>query len=185
MNLILFSFVLATTAITLAFSANIDKSATCTYTCNSDGSCSHKTDLTSRYHYSMRSGTCVSPNYSCLNGICCKGQTEKCGQCLDKCRGKVGKLVTEDGQIKSDGLRSNNQQTTRQVNKYNYSPFRGRFLHFVINHSSEIKSLSLMKCPSKMLQNLPYFICTKTQSCFFRFSFRATLYFPLNSPMLS
>ena len=37
-----------------------------------------------------------------------------------------------------------------------------------------------MKSSSEMLQNLPYFIYTKTQSCFFRFLFRATLYFPPN-----
>ena len=46
-------------------------------------------------------------------------------------------------------------------------------------HSSEIRGLCLMKCPSKTLQNLLYFIHTKTQSCFFHFSFRATLFFPL------
>ena len=32
-------------------------------------------------------------------------------------------------------------------------------------HSSEIRSLCLMKCPSEMLQNLTYFIYTKTQNC--------------------
>ena len=33
-------------------------------------------------------------------------------------------------------------------------------------------------------QNLPYFINSKTQSCFFHFSFRATLFYPLmNAPV--
>ena len=44
-------------------------------------------------------------------------------------------------------------------------------------HSSEIRGLCLMKWPAKMLQNLPCFIYTKTQSCFFHFSFHATLLF--------
>ena len=34
-------------------------------------------------------------------------------------------------------------------------------------HSSEMRGLCLMKWPSKMLQNFPYFIYTKTQCCFF------------------
>ena len=46
------------------------------------------------------------------------------------------------------------------------------------NHSSKIRSLCLKKYPSEMLQNLPYFIHVKTQSCFFRFLFHATLFFP-------
>ena len=41
-----------------------------------------------------------------------------------------------------------------------------------------------MKCPSEMLQNLPYFIYTKTQSCFVHFSFRATLFFPLMNALV-
>ena len=45
------------------------------------------------------------------------------------------------------------------------------------NHSSEKSGLCLMKSSSKALQNLAYFIYTKTQSCFFHFSFRATLFF--------
>ena len=128
----LFSFVLATTAITLAISSpNPDESATCTYTCNSDGSCSHKTDLTSRYHYSMKSGTCVSPKYSCLNGICCKGQTYQCGECRDKCQDKVGKLVIEDGQVISNGLRSNIiKKTIRHDNPYRPSFYLGTFFTF-------------------------------------------------------
>ena len=43
-------------------------------------------------------------------------------------------------------------------------------------HSSEIRGLCLMKWPSKTLQNLPYFIYMKTQSCFSRFSFLATYF---------
>ena len=44
-------------------------------------------------------------------------------------------------------------------------------------HSSEIRGLCLMKWPSEMLQNLPYFC--NTYEVFFRFSFPATLFFPL------
>ena len=36
-----------------------------------------------------------------------------------------------------------------------------------------------MKSSGEMLQNLPYFIYTKTHGCFFHFSFRATLLFIL------
>ena len=46
-------------------------------------------------------------------------------------------------------------------------------------HSSQFQSLCSTKSSSKTLENLPYFICTKTQSCCFRFSFRATLFFSL------
>ena len=46
-------------------------------------------------------------------------------------------------------------------------------------HSSELRGFCLMKWPGEMLQNLPYFIYTKTQICFFRFSFHATLLFSL------
>ena len=54
-------------------------------------------------------------------------------------------------------------------------------LEFTIDvyHSSEIRCFCLMKWPGKTLQNLPYFIYTKTQSFFFHFSFHATLFFPL------
>ena len=55
---------------------------------------------------------------------------------------------------------------------------RGRPLPVKLGtHSSQFQGLCLMKSSSETLQNLPYFIYTKTQSCFFRFSFRATLYF--------
>ena len=149
----LFLFVLATTAITLAISSPFDddESATCTYTCNSDGSCEHRTDLTSGYHYSMKSGTCVSPKYSCLNGICCKGQTYQCGECRDKCHDKVGKLVIEDGQVKSNGLRtnenkpathSNNLQTTRHNSPSPLSNPRGGNLSLIFFYMSLI-SLNL------------------------------------------
>ena len=46
-------------------------------------------------------------------------------------------------------------------------------------HSSEKRSLCLMKSFSEVLQNLPYFRYTKTQSCCFHFSFHATLFFSL------
>ena len=86
-----------------------------------DGSCEHKTNFANG---GWRNGGCVNPippDY-CLDGICCKGHTEDCGSCLDKCDGKVGKLVIEGGQVKYNGLRTNenkqashssNQQTTR------------------------------------------------------------------------
>ena len=45
-------------------------------------------------------------------------------------------------------------------------------------HSSKNRGLFLKKCLSKMLQNLPYFIYTKTLSYSFHFSFHATLFFP-------
>ena len=35
-----------------------------------------------------------------------------------------------------------------------------------------------------MLQNLPYFMYMKTQSCFFHVSFRATLYFSLMNALV-
>ena len=42
-------------------------------------------------------------------------------------------------------------------------------LYSYIAHSSEKRGVSLMKSSSEMLQNLPYFIYTKTQICFFHF----------------
>ena len=45
----------------------------------------------------------------------------------------------------------------------------------VSRHSSEIRGLFLMKCPSEMLQNLSYFWNMKTQIIFFIFHF--ILYF--------
>ena len=45
-------------------------------------------------------------------------------------------------------------------------------------HSYRFQGLCLTKRSSETLQNLPYFIYTITQSCFFHFSFRATLFFP-------
>ena len=58
-------------------------------------------------------------------------------------------------------------------------------LYSYIAHSSEKRGVCLMKSSSEMLQNLPYFIYTKTQSCFFHFSFHATLFFSLmNAPGL-
>ena len=46
------------------------------------------------------------------------------------------------------------------------------------HHSSEKRRLCLMKSSSETLQNLPYFMYTKPQSCFFHFSFCATLFPP-------
>ena len=41
-----------------------------------------------------------------------------------------------------------------------------------------------MKCPSEMLQNLPYFIYMKNKICSFHFSFRAALFFPLMNALV-
>ena len=51
-------------------------------------------------------------------------------------------------------------------------------------HCSEKRGLCLMKWPGEMLQNLPHFIYSKTQSCFFNFSFHATLFFPLMNALV-
>ena len=59
------------------------------------------------------------------------------------------------------------------------SPFKTWYNGQQQNHSSEINGLCLMKWPSETLHILPYFIYTKTQSCFFHFPFNATLLFPL------
>ena len=58
------------------------------------------------------------------------------------------------------------------------------FSSHIMNHSSEIRGLCLMKSSSEMLQYLPYFIYTKNQSCFFHFSFCATLVFPLMNALV-
>ena len=44
-------------------------------------------------------------------------------------------------------------------------------------HSSEIRALRSTLCPRETLQNLPYLMYKITPCSFFRFSFRATLYF--------
>ena len=41
-----------------------------------------------------------------------------------------------------------------------------------------------MKWPGKTLQNLPYFIYTKTQNCFFHFSLRAILFLLLMNALV-
>ena len=50
-----------------------------------------------------------------------------------------------------------------------------------ISHSSEKGGLCLMKSSTEMIQN---FIYPKTQSCFFRFSFRATLFVSLMNALV-
>ena len=45
-------------------------------------------------------------------------------------------------------------------------------------HYSEIRGICSTNCSRGMLQNWPYFIYMKTHSCFFHFSFHATLFFP-------
>ena len=51
-------------------------------------------------------------------------------------------------------------------------------------HSSEIRGLRSTKCSSETLQNLLYFMYKKTHVVFFRFSFRATLYFYLMNALV-
>ena len=41
-----------------------------------------------------------------------------------------------------------------------------------------------MKSSIETLQNFPYFIYTKTQSCFFHLSFHAILFFPLMNALV-
>ena len=54
-----------------------------------------------------------------------------------------------------------------------------------MSHSSEIKGLCLMKWLSETLQNLPYFMYTKTQSCFFPFFiYNAILLFSLMNALV-
>ena len=50
----------------------------------------------------------------------------------------------------------------------------------ILHHSLEIRSFYCFL----MLQNLPYFLYTKTQSYFFRFSFLPTLFFPLMNALV-
>ena len=51
-------------------------------------------------------------------------------------------------------------------------------------HSSEMRGLRSTKCSSETLQNLLYFMYKKTHVVFFRFSFRATLYFYLMNALV-
>ena len=51
-------------------------------------------------------------------------------------------------------------------------------------HTSEKRGLCLTKCSSETLQNLPYFRNTKIHIVFFRFSFCATLFFPLMNALV-
>ena len=51
-------------------------------------------------------------------------------------------------------------------------------------HSSEIRGLCSTKCSSETLLNLLYFMYQKTRIVFFRFSFRATLYFYLMNALV-
>ena len=57
-------------------------------------------------------------------------------------------------------------------------------LNEFLNHSSEIRCLCLMKLPTEIIQNLPYFMSKKTYVVFFLFSFRATLYFYLMNALV-
>ena len=52
------------------------------------------------------------------------------------------------------------------------------FIKFIIVHSSEIGGLCLMKCPSEILQNLPYFYHKKTHAVFFIFHLVQLYFFP-------
>ena len=51
-------------------------------------------------------------------------------------------------------------------------------------HSSEIRGLCSTKCSRETLQNLLYFMYKKTHVVFFRFSFRAILYFYLMNALV-
>ena len=57
-------------------------------------------------------------------------------------------------------------------------------IYATIFHSSQFQGLCLTKNSSETLQNLPYFIHTKTWSCFFCFSFCATLCFSLMNALV-
>lgn len=74
---------------------------TCTYDCKSDGSCSHKTVRVITTESGSRktetqTGTCVSPQFSCIGGKCCAGVTKECGECRDTCNGATGQLIKVD-----------------------------------------------------------------------------------------
>ena len=63
--------------------------------------------------------------------------------------------------------------------------FNWIFLLQYVWHSSEIRGLHKTLCPRETLQNLPYFMYKKNHvSSFFRFSFRATLYFYLMNALV-
>ena len=70
------------------------------------------------------------------------------------------------------------------------APFESIYhtVHYILQYytyrSLEIGGLCLMKCPSEILQNLPYFYHMKTHIVFFCFSFRATLFFPLMNALV-
>ena len=70
---------------------------------------------------------------------------------------------------------SDGQQTKASINQWSYSTARfGAVSALYVYHSSEIGGLCLMKRPSKILQNLPYFYHKKIHVVFFHFSFQAT-----------
>ena len=48
--------------------------------------------------------------------------------------------------------------------------FKYSWMYILLLHSSQISGLRLMKCSSKMLQNLLYFMCMKTHVVFWVFS---------------
>ena len=74
-----------------------------------------------------------------------------------------------------------------EENKYKYGlNVQIYVMHVVLscNHSSEIRGLLSAKCSSETLQNLLYFMYKKNPRSFFRFSFRATLYFYLMNALV-
>ena len=92
---------------------------TCTYDCNSDGSCSHKTVRVistqvvsggTSTKTETQTGTCVSPQFSCIGGKCCAGVTDECGECRDTCNGATGQLIKVDGSITSNTLSGGSPQ---------------------------------------------------------------------------
>ena len=63
-------------------------------------------------------------------------------------------------------------QSTLNRSTTNYKMVSKALYNFqVITHSSEIRGLCLMKCPSEMRQNLLYFMYKKTHVIFFVFHF--------------
>ena len=67
---------------------------------------------------------------------------------------------------------------------YSYSTRAPPYIGIHI-HSSEIRGLRSRKCSSETIQNLLYFMYMKTHIVFFfRFSFRATLYFYLMNALV-
>ena len=89
------------------------------------------------------------------------------------------KYSTELGKSNSSAL-CNLEKILVGIFEQQYVPFfqPKNFENVLTTHTPpNFLGLCSMKSSSKTLKNLPYFMHMKTQSCFFHFSFRATLYF--------